>query len=53
MTIFSLLEELLSKRKLTRMLILELGDIVDIFVNHNPQAVALAMRRHVVLAEGL
>lgn len=35
------------------MLILELGDIVDVLVNHNPQAIALRMRCHVVLAECL
>lgn len=35
------------------MLILELGDIVDVLVNHNPQAIALGMRCHVVLAECL
>lgn len=35
------------------MLILELGDIVDVLVNHDPQAIALGMRCHVVLAEYL
>lgn len=32
---------------------MELGDIVDVLVNHNPQAIALGMRCHVVLAEYL
>lgn len=38
---------------LTRVLVLELGDIINILVNDNPWAIALAMRRDVVLAECL
>lgn len=35
------------------MFVLELGDIVDVLINHDPDAVALAVRRDVVLAECL
>jgi len=38
---------------LTRVLVLEFGDIIDILVNDNPWVIALAMRRDVVLAECL
>lgn len=43
----------LTERKLTRVLILKLGHIVDVLVNDDPQAVALAVGGDVVLAEGL
>lgn len=38
---------------LTRVLILELGNIIDIFVDDDPGTVALAMRRDVLLAKCL
>lgn len=38
---------------LTWMLILELGQVVDIFVNYDPKVVWLIMRRYVTLREGL
>lgn len=38
---------------LTWMLILELGQVVDIFVNNDPEVVWLVMRRYVTLGEGL
>ena len=34
------------------MLILELGQVVDIFVNDDPEVVWLVMRRYVTLGEG-
>lgn len=37
----------------TRVLVLELGHIIDIFVNDYPWAIALAMRRDVVFGESL
>lgn len=37
----------------TRVLVLELGHIIDIFVNDHPWAVALAMRRDIVFGESL
>lgn len=43
----------LDSRELTRVLILELGHIVDVLVNDDPQAIALAVGGDVVLAEGL
>lgn len=39
--------------KHTRMLISELGDIVDIAINDNPERVWLVVRRDVGLGEGL
>jgi hypothetical protein len=39
--------------KLTRVLILELGDIVDILVNDDPWGVVLGVGGNIVLAEGL
>jgi hypothetical protein len=45
----------LSKRcsALTWVLVLELGQVVDIFVNNDPEVVWLVMRRYVTLGEGL
>lgn len=37
----------------TRVLVLELGHIVDVLVNDDPWGFALAMRRDVVFREGL
>lgn len=39
--------------KLTRVLILELGDIVDILVNDDPWGVVLGVGGNILLAEGL
>lgn len=39
--------------RLTRVLILEVGHIVDVLVNDDPQAVALAVGGDLVLAESL
>lgn len=41
-----------ARVKLTRVLILELGDIVDVLIDNNPW-VAFAVRRHIFLAKGL
>lgn len=41
--LFFVANDTLSRTEPTRMLILEFGDIVDILVNHNPQAIALGM----------
>lgn len=35
------------------MLILEFGQVVDIFVNNDPEVVWLIMRRYVTLGDGL
>ena len=39
--------------QLTRVFVLELGYIIDVFVNNHPWAVALAMRRDIVFGKGL
>lgn len=41
------------REKLTRVFVLKLGHIVDVLVNHDVQAVAFGMRRHILLGKSL